>query len=480
MSIVRHSFYNFVGAAAPVAVSLFTVPVYLRVVGLDRYGILSLCWLVVGYFNFFDFGLGRATAQRIASLEESTNEARARAFWTGVSLSIGLALVSVLVAWPLARLALGSIKSATPELRLEVQAALPLLIGAIPIAIMQSSLRGALEGRREFFAVNVIVSGGAVATGVVPLLAALDSGPALSILIGASLGVRLIVLLAYGLCCVRAVPIRNFVRPTGEDVRKMLHFGAWLTVSKLLSFMVYVDRFFIGSLVGAAAVALYVIPFNLISQLLLIPSSLSNALFPRLAASPESKLLTRQAMLETAFLLTPLSLCVMVAVGPFLKLWIGADAAAHSTPVAWVLACGFWANGLAQLPYAGIQAAGRTDLTAKLHLAETVPYLLLLWIGLSSMGVLGAAIAWSVRAIVDFIALAVIDEAGWPVLRPILLQGTPLVALALIFLTLHPGSLDQWLASAAVLGGAGAYLLASVPQVSLDRIAAIMRRLRLS
>jgi O-antigen/teichoic acid export membrane protein len=478
MSILRHSMYNLFGAAVPVAVSLLTVPIYLRVIGLDRYGILSLCWLVVGYLNFFDLGLGRATAQRVAALHDAGEEERIRSFWAGMSLSAALALVSVAVAWPVAQFALGSIKAA-PELRSEIAAALPMLIAAIPVAILQGSLKGALEGRREFLLINTIVSAGALATGLLPLGAALVMGPDLAILVAASMAVRIVVLIAYAIGCAKLVPIRRFVLPAVQDLRGMLHFGAWLTVTNLASMIVFVDRFLVGAILGAAAVAIYVIPFNLMNQLLLLPAALSNALFPRLAASADGRALTRQAVFETSLILTPVALCGMIVVGPFLRLWIGADAAADGAPIAYVLALGVWANGLAQLPYAGLQAAGRTDVTGKLHLVEVLPYLALLWLALSTVGILGAALAWSARVIVDFVALAILDRVGWRVMRRVLVQAVALTALALTMLFATPNSMVQWVLASAICVATAVYSFAILPRSMVERAQAMLRSARL-
>ena len=110
MSIAKHTAYNLAGSIVPILVSLATVPLYLAAVGLERFGILSICWLLLGYFGLFDLGLGRAVSQRIASLASGSDEDRNEVFWTGLWISLGLAVLAAAIMVPAAGLAFSYMK----------------------------------------------------------------------------------------------------------------------------------------------------------------------------------------------------------------------------------------------------------------------------------------------------------------------------------------------------------------------------------
>jgi O-antigen/teichoic acid export membrane protein len=65
--------------------------------------------------------------------------------------------------------------------------------------------------------------------------------------------------------------------------RRLLGLGGWITLSSVLGpVLENSDRFVIGAMVGANAVAAYAIAYNLITRLSLLPLSLARALYPRL------------------------------------------------------------------------------------------------------------------------------------------------------------------------------------------------------
>ena len=64
-TLARNTIFNLIGQIAPMLVAIFTIPVLIRVLGTDRFGVLTLAWLLVGYFSLFDLGIGRALTQLV-------------------------------------------------------------------------------------------------------------------------------------------------------------------------------------------------------------------------------------------------------------------------------------------------------------------------------------------------------------------------------------------------------------------------------
>jgi O-antigen/teichoic acid export membrane protein len=77
----------------------------------------------------------------------------------------------------------------------------------------------------------------------------------------------------------------------------------------------------------------------------------------------------------------------------------------ESEVVAQIVMFGAWTNGVAFIPYGFIQARGRPHVTAKVGLVEIIPFLLLLWLFISTMGLAGAAWAWTIRVTINCAAL---------------------------------------------------------------------------
>ena len=448
MSISRNTTYNLLGSIIPLAVSLVTIPVYLGLIGEARYGVLSIAWLLLGYFGLFDLGLGRATAQRIASLRDGTEKERAQSFWTALTLNVGLGVVGGLLIWPVAVYFFGSVFKIDDALRPEMQAAVPWLIVAVPMATISGVLSGALQGRERFLELNLISVCGTVLFQILPLAAAMFWGSDLGILLPTALFIRLLTLLILFDRCRRHIFLDHSPTFVRAQAGHLLSFGGWVTVTAFVGpIMVTFDRLIIGAMVSAKAVTYYTIPFQLGERITIIPGALASALFPRFAATKlhEEEHLAREALQIILVVMTPLIAVGILFFEPFLAWWIDPVFARQSAVIGQIVLLGFWANGLAIIPHAQLQARGRPDLVAKCHVAEVLPYLGLLYFGLSTVGMIGAAVAFTVRVFVDFALLAGLSGLLKSSCRSLLIPALLLGVAFLTALQIRPMETISWL-----------------------------------
>ena len=408
MSIGRHTAYNLAGAAVPIVIGLVTVPAYLHVIGGDRYGVLSIAWLILGYFGLFDLGLGRATAQRMAALQGDSPVERANIFWMAVSLNLAMGLVGMALLWPAGWYFFAHSLKTSDALRGEALAALPLLAASVPLATTMGVLTGALQARSRFLEINVASVVTTTLLQVSPLCVALLWGPNLLLLIGAAFTSRVVALLYLWWQCSKHVISGAPFRLDRTQSRHLLSYGGWVTLAAFFGpILVIVDRFVIGTMLGALAVALYTIPFQLAQRISIIPTALTTALFPRLAAERDGGAqLEGQAIAALLTIMTPIVMGIILVMSPFFELWVGHAVAEKAALVGKVIALGYWANALALVPFSTLQARGRPDLVAYTLLLQVLPYLIGLYLGLRYGGLVGAAAAFSIRCLVDYFLLS--------------------------------------------------------------------------
>src|SRR6266849_2684036 len=413
MSIKRNTFINFAGATVPIILSLIIVPLYLRLVGEARFGVLVLVWLFVGYFEFFDFGIGKATANHMARLRDAPPSAREAAFWTGALINGMLGLLGGLV------LLVGGHYGAngyfgdklSGELNEEIRMALPWIAFAVPVGTVSA------------VGVTALVQ-------LSPLLVAWWRGPALDGLIAATVIIRIGATVPVFLACQRYVPLRGRPRFRKSLAAPLFRYGGWVTVTAVIGpILVSVDRLLIGSQIGLSAVAHYTVPYNLVTKLQILPASLVRTLFPRfsLLEWKECAPIARQAVFGLAAITLPLTVVAVIVMKPFLSVWIGAEFAEVAAPVGEILLIGVWINSLAWVPTVMLQGQGRPAIVAKLHVLELIPYVAILWIGMAWAGLPGAAWAWVLRVAID--ALLMFWASGlWGRVFSVLWTGMALIA----------------------------------------------------
>jgi O-antigen/teichoic acid export membrane protein len=412
LRLARDTAFNLLGHALPLGAAFFAIPGLIEGLGTDRFGILILAWMFIGYFSLFDFGLGRALTQLVAERVAETKASGAPPLaWTALSTMFLLGLVGAAVVGLLAPWLVHSVLRIPGSLHAEALRACRLLGAAIPIVVLTTGLVGVLSAFQRFGVINAIRAPLGVYGFLAPL-AVLPYSRDLTVVTSVLVAGRLVACGAYVVACRPVMPtLRSGSLARLSDLRPLFRFGAWMTVTSIVSpLMVYLDRFVVGAVLSVSAVAYYATPFEMVTKLLVVPGAFLTVVFPVFAGSHKQdhartvQLFVRGTQF-IALILFPLMLLTVAFANEGLRWWLGDDFARMSTPVLQCLAIGVFVNGVAQMFATHVQAIGRPDLTAKLHLLELPIYLLVLWWGVREHGIFGAALAWTARVLLDAVLL---------------------------------------------------------------------------
>lgn len=414
---LRHdSILNLLGHGLPAVLGIVALPFLIHGLGTSRFGVLSLVWVIVAYFSLVDLGVGRALTHRISDALAAGREGDvAPIAAAGVGFMLAMGAVGAAAAFLLAPALVGALRL-PPELAAEAVRAFRILAAALPFIVSAQGVQAVLVAYGRFDLVNLIRVP-AVSLGYLLPLAAVAVSPTLAAVTAATAAAHCAGWLAYVAVCLRVVPaLRRPARPEAGELRRLLGYGGWLTVSNVVApLMLYIDRFLIARMVSAAGVAWYTTPFGVVTQLWIVPRAVTEALFQRLVGElatdrGSARATYRRGLLYVVGILAPVALVVVLLARPALSLWVGQEFAAASYRVAQILVVAVLINSVGLVATALIQAAGRPDITAKLHVVEAPLYFTYLVLLLGSYGIIGAAVAWLIRVSISACVLSIIAQ----------------------------------------------------------------------
>ncbi|WP_168708875.1 flippase [Metallibacterium scheffleri] len=434
--VAHNALWNVGGQLVSLGVGLVALPILLHALGAARLGVFTLALGLIGFSGLFDLGLSRALTQTVSS---SLGQGRSRAqvaalVWRVIGLLAGFGVLWLVALWWAAPFLVDRLFSLSGEMARETLFGLRALALSIPFALAATGAMGTLEGLQQFRLLSLWRMPMSLLQFGLPVIVALIR-PDIGWVIAALAATRVAWMALWLTQLQRLLPREPGVTSSRADLRHALHFGGWLSVSNLIGpLMVYADRFYLASLFPPATVAYYTVPFDTAFRATSLPQTAMNALFPALAETqsrPEaSTRLLALAIRAVVVLVLPAVLVVAVFAHPLLALWLNASFAGPAAPVLQLLLIGIFLNSAAHLPYALLQAYGRSDLTAKLHLLELPVFAVLLVAGVHWFGITGAALAWTLRVALD--AALLYGTAWWlqQPLRATLARGAGLLCFA--------------------------------------------------
>ena len=409
MSIVRHSAWNMLSIAIP---SILAIPIFgilSRLLGIEKFGLFTLIFSVVGYSTVFDVGLTRAVI-RAVSLSKDDEEDLSRIMGTALSVIIILGMLVTLLLVIANTEIISYLNISTANIHDTEQAFIWVAL-CVPIVLLAQIYLAYLEGLEYFSLISIqkiITSSIAIVT---PCFFLLYDNTLSSAVAGLLLGRVVILVVSYYYYHKNKHHQRDHF--SFQKLKELISFGGWITLSIIISpIMVYFDRFLLSNVSGANQVAVYSGPAEIVSRLAFFPASIVRAVFPKMTRHSETQNNIRKSgnillLITLGVLVTPFA----IFANEILALWLGSSyKGSDSGVILQILLVGFVFNTLAQMPYTVLQAKGLSRVTALIHVSEIIPYLgILFWLA-NIYGPIGVAISWSVRVFVDYLILIICEK----------------------------------------------------------------------
>lgn len=155
--LVKNTVLNFIGQVIPLLVGVVTVPFIIRGLGVERFGVLAIALVVLGYFSLFDLGHGRATTKFVSeALGKGKVESIPAIMWTSLTSQFLLSILCSVSLFLVTPILVGRILNIPLSLLEESKDVFYILSLAIPIVINSACMFGALEASQRFDLVNAV------------------------------------------------------------------------------------------------------------------------------------------------------------------------------------------------------------------------------------------------------------------------------------------------------------------------------------
>jgi O-antigen/teichoic acid export membrane protein len=417
MSLKRNVLANYAGQFYAAIIGVVLVPLYMRTMGTEAYGLVGFYGMLQGWFALLDMGLASTLSRETARFRGGAGDAlrlrRLLRVLEGVFVLTAVVGAAAMIA--------GSGYVATRWLRVEhlpafeVQRAIMLMAPTVALRWMCGLYRGAITGFERL----VWLSGAniAIATArfvlVVPFLFLVGARPT------DFFGYQLVVAVAEVAVLVsktyRLMPARGDGRQVPWQwgpLRPMLKFSMTLAFTTAVWVLVtQTDKLILSKLLVLSDYAAFTLAVQVASGVSLCSAPIGGALLPRLtrlnANGDEAGLvrLYRNATQVVAAIAMPAAL-VLAAVGEqVLWAWTGnSDIAHRAAPVLMLYALGNGVLALAAFPYYLQFAKGDLRFHLIGNALFVVIYLPLLFWASTRHGMVGAGCAWVIANGAPFIA----------------------------------------------------------------------------
>lgn len=405
VSLKKNIIANLVGKFWSAAVVILLIPLYIRYLGIESYGLIGFYGTLIGSMAILDLGLSttlnrelakyKAENKPVASVRDMTFSLECIYWGIGLLISLCVIVLSQLIAtrWVNAEnLDVAIVREAIIYMGIVIAFQWPI-----------SLYSGGLTGLEKQVLNNTIIV----------IMSTLRAAGVLIVLIFFSRTVQAFFLWQAAISMLYVLLMRWFLwkqmpgddRPprfSKEQIRIIWRFAAGMTLIGVVTFLLMqVDKIVLSKILPLSEFGYYTLAFSIATSITMLANPVSVAFFPRLTTlvsgnrQEELKVLYHNACKLMAALVFPFCFVLIFFMQDILRIWTrDASTTSHTYLLAQVLLVGSMLNALMILPYNLLIANGRTRFTIVQNtIASIILIPLLFWLA-GKYGAIGAAWVW--------------------------------------------------------------------------------------
>ena len=419
--IAKNTLFNLLGNFTPILFALVFIPPLIKGLGIERFGILSIAWMITGYFSLLDFGIGKGLTKVVAEkIGLNQTDEISKIFWTSLFLMLVVSFFASIILFFFIPF-LVDVFNISKNLKEETKNTFYILLFSIPIVTTMAGLRGSLEAYQKFATINIIKAVLGIFTYLGPLLVFMITNSLFWIVVFL-ISTRVIIWILYLIQCFTVNErIRKGIQIDFKSIQPVLKFSIWITLANIVVPIIqYSDRFLIAVLISAAAITYYVTPYDVISKLILIPDAIMGVLFPLFSSSFLSKPdITKKLFLTGAkiifLILYPVVFLITIFSFEGINLWLGESFAQNSYFILQLLAIGVMMNCISLIPTNFFQGMGKPNIPSIIVLIELPVYVFSMWFAIIHFGINGAAMVFMIATTINVSILYLIANKKYSI-----------------------------------------------------------------
>jgi len=439
--LIKNSILNVGGQIVPLFIAFFTIPYVVSHLGMELFGILSIVWVLIGYFTIFDCSLGTATTKYISeSLSKKDKLNINKIYWTSLFLIICLGVIGVCLFCIFIPTLAVRFFIVNPKLLPEIMAVSIIASPLILFLLVKSVFIGTMQAYQRFDIVNIITISNITCSQLAPVWV-LFRGKGLKEIIIWLVIIEFVFTLIWFIVSLRIIPERKFRGFLAlAEFKKFSFFSFWLIIQRVMNWIqLNIHTVLIGMLISVSMIGYYAIPYSLATKIGLIGAGINPVVFP--AASffdgsnqEKAKRLFYASLKYTVLLYGLGCLLLFIFAKEILVLWMGIDFI-KSVFVTRLLAASMFLGGISWILSIFIQINNPRFLS--LFSIITAPcYLVVLWFLTKKFSFNGCGYAYLILCVTSTVTYIIYFIKKGYIMRPPRLNLKLLVGIFCLMLIL--------------------------------------------